>query len=69
METEEIIVPSGIKIGHFNDDFTGVTVIMSEKGCVAGVDVRGGAPGTRENDLLRPEKGMEKVKAGVRAGG
>ena len=47
METEEIIVPSGIKIGHFNDDFTGVTVIMSEKGCVAGVDVRGGAPGTR----------------------
>ena len=69
METEEIIVPSGIKIGHFNDDFTGVTVIMSEKGCVAGVDVRGGAPGTRETDLLRPEKAMEKINAVVLAGG
>ena len=66
---EEIIVPSGIKIGHFNDEYTGVTVIMSEKGCVAGVDVRGGAPGTRETDLLRPEKAMEKINAVVLSGG
>ena len=66
---EEIIVPSGIEIGHFNDEYTGVTVIMSEKGCVAGVDVRGGAPGTRETDLLRPEKAMEKINAVVLSGG
>ena len=57
---EEIIIPSGIKIGSYNDDYTGVTVVMCEKGAVAGVDVRGGAPGTRETDLLRPEKAMEK---------
>ena len=35
---EEIIIPSGIKIGSYNDDYTGVTVIMCEKGAVAGVD-------------------------------
>lgn len=66
---EEIIIPSGIKVGHFNDDYTGVTVIMSEKGAVAGADVRGGAPGTRETDLLKPEKAMEKINAVVLAGG
>lgn len=66
---EEIIIPSGIKIGSYNDDYTGVTVIMCEKGAVAGVDVRGGAPGTRETDLLRPEKAMEKINAVVLSGG
>ena len=66
---EEIIIPSGIKIGSYNDDYTGVTVIMCEKGAVAGADVRGGAPGTRETDLLKPEKAMEKINAVVLAGG
>ncbi len=46
----------GIKIGHAQnlDAVTGCTVIISEKGAVVGVDVRGGAPGTRETDLLDP---------------
>ena len=67
--TEEVIIPAGIKIGSCNDDYTGVTVIMCEKGAVAGADVRGGAPGTRETDLLKPEKAMEKINAVVLAGG
>ena len=47
---------AGLKVGHFTDTRrpTGCTVILAEEGAVAGVDVRGAAPGTRETDLLRP---------------
>lgn len=48
---------------------TGCTAILSPGGAVAGVDVRGGAPGTRETDLLRPENTIEKVHAVSLAGG
>lgn len=65
----KITVPKGIKIGHCNDDYTGVTVVLCEKGCVCGADVRGGAPGTRETDLLRSEKAAQKVHAVVLTGG
>ena len=46
----------GILVGHFTDSRrpTGCTVVLVEKGAVAGVDVRGSAPGTRETDLLEP---------------
>src|SRR5262245_27427260 len=46
----------GIKVGHFTDSRrpTGCTVLLCEAGAVAGVDVRGSAPGTRETDLLDP---------------
>ena len=64
----KITIPSGFKIGHANDDYTGVTVILS-KGAVAGCDCRGGGPGTRETDLLRPEKAMRKINAVVLTGG
>jgi len=64
----KITIPSGFKIGHFNDDYTGTTVILS-KGAVAGCDCRGGGPGTRETDLLRPEKAMQKINAVVLTGG
>ncbi len=64
-----IIIPKGIKVGHAENDHTGVTVILSEKGCAAGVDVRGNAPGTRETDLLRPEKAVQKINAVVLSGG
>lgn len=64
----QITIPSGFKIGHYNDDYTGVTVILS-KGAVAGCDCRGGGPGTRETDLLRPEKAMQKINAVVLTGG
>lgn len=65
----KIVIPKGIKVGHAQDEFTGVTVILSEKGCAAGVDVRGNAPGTRETDLLRPEKAVQKINAVVLSGG
>lgn len=52
----EVRIPSGFKIGHYDDEYTGVTVILSENGATGGVDCRGGAPGTRETDLLHNEK-------------
>jgi len=65
----KIVIPSGFRIGHFEDDFTGVTAILAKNGAVAGCDQRGGAPGTRETDLLRPEKMMGKINAVVLSGG
>ena len=61
----------GIEVGHAqdNDALTGCTVILCQKGAVAGVDVRGGAPGTRETDLLNPINLVQKVHAIVLAGG
>jgi L-aminopeptidase/D-esterase-like protein len=61
----------GIKVGHFTDTRrpTGCTVILYERGAVAGVDVRGSAPGTRETDLLRPTNLVDKVHAIVLSGG
>jgi L-aminopeptidase/D-esterase-like protein len=61
----------GIEVGHAQDDaaLTGCTVILCRKGAVAGVDVRGSAPGTRETDLLNPINLVEKVQAVLLAGG
>ncbi len=61
----------GIEVGHAQNEeaLTGCTVILCRKGAVAGVDVRGGAPGTRETDLLNPVNLVEKVHAIVLAGG
>ena len=61
----------GIEVGHAQDEeaLTGCTVILCRKGAVAGVDVRGGAPGTRETSLLDPVNVVEKVHAIVLAGG
>jgi len=62
---------SGIEVGQAQDDeaLTGCTVVLCRKGAVAGVDVRGSAPGTRETDLLDPVNLVEKVHAVVLAGG
>jgi L-aminopeptidase/D-esterase-like protein len=62
---------SGIKVGHYTDKkaVTGCTVILCEQGAVAGVDVSGSSPGTRETDLLRPGNLVEKVQAVVLSGG
>jgi L-aminopeptidase/D-esterase-like protein len=62
---------SGIEVGQAQDDeaLTGCTVVLCRKGAVAGVDVRGSAPGTRETDLLNPVNLVEKVHAVVLAGG
>jgi L-aminopeptidase/D-esterase-like protein len=61
----------GIEVGHAQNEeaLTGCTVILCRKGAVAGVDVRGGAPGTRETDLLSPINMVEKVHAILLAGG
>jgi L-aminopeptidase/D-esterase-like protein len=61
----------GIKVGHhtLTERPTGCTVILTEQGAVAGVDVRGSAPGTRETDLLDPEKTVDRVHAIVLSGG
>jgi L-aminopeptidase/D-esterase-like protein len=58
-------------VGQADDEaaLTGCTVILCRKGAVGGVDVRGGAPGTRETDLLDPLNLVEKVHAVLLAGG
>ncbi|MEY8000983.1 P1 family peptidase [Clostridium sp. Mt-5] len=48
---------------------TGCTVVICENGAVAGVDVRGGSPGTRETDLLNPVNLVDRIHAVVLAGG
>lgn len=63
------IIPEGFLLGHCNDDYTGVSVILALDGAVGGVDVRGCAPGTRETALLSPEKTVSVVHAAVLAGG
>ncbi len=61
----------GIKVGHAQDldALTGVTVILCEDGAVAGMDQRGGAPGTRETDAMKPMHLVQKAHAIVLAGG
>ena len=61
----------GFQIGHAQDiqALTGCTVIICEAGAVAGVDQRGGAPGTRETDALRPMHLVERAHAVLLAGG
>jgi L-aminopeptidase/D-esterase-like protein len=62
---------AGIIVGHYTDRAaaSGVTVMICEAGAVAGVDVRGAAPGTRETDLLEPANLVDKVQAIVLSGG
>ena len=62
---------AGVLVGHAGDDraATGCTVVLCEGGATAGVDVRGGAPGTRETDLLNPVNLVDKIHAVCLAGG
>ena len=62
---------AGVKVGHFTDTRrpTGCTVVLVEAGATCGVDVRGGAPGTRETDLLDPVNLVQQVHAVVLSGG
>lgn len=61
----------GILAGHATlaKGGTGCTVIICPKGATGGVDVRGGAPATRETDLLRPEETVDVLHAVVLSGG
>ncbi len=69
--SNSIIDVPGIEVGHAQDEqaLTGCTAILCRKGAVGGVDVRGGAPGTRETDLLDPVNLVQKVHALLLAGG
>ncbi|MGD2144952.1 MAG: P1 family peptidase, partial [Anaerolineae bacterium] len=71
MRRETITAVPGVCVGHATDrnGLTGCTVVLCEEGAVGGVDQRGGAPGTRETDLLRPLHTVETVHAVLLAGG
>ena len=61
-----------LKVGHWTDAArgTGCTVVLApDDGAVAGAEVRGSAPGTRETDLLRPTALVERINAICLAGG
>lgn len=60
-----------IKVGHGQDleGGTGLSIILPDPGNTAGVDVRGGAPGTRETDLLNPLNQVSEVSSIILSGG
>src|SRR4051812_50122800 len=62
---------AGIEAGHWSDleALTGCTVVLCRAGAIAGVAVRGAAPGTRETDLCRPGTVGERGHAIVLGGG
>ena len=64
---------AGISVGHYQRVGrgwrTGTTAIIARHGATAGVDVRGGGPGTRETDLLRPENLIQQVHGICLTGG
>ncbi|HOD54238.1 MAG TPA: P1 family peptidase [Candidatus Cloacimonadota bacterium] len=61
----------GIKLGHAQSEKggTGCSVVIAESGATGGVAVRGGAPGTRETDLLNPMELVQTIHAVVLSGG
>ena len=64
-------LPAGVSAGHWTDPVgrTGCTVVVAPGGAVAGVDVRGGAPGTLGTDALRPGRLVERAHAILLTGG
>ena len=71
MNRSAITDVAGIEVGHFTDARrpTGCTVVIAREGAIAGVDVRGAAPGTRETDLLAPTNLVDCVHGILLAGG
>lgn len=72
MSTDSLVDIAGLQVGHFTDARrpTGCSVVLcGADGAVCGVDQRGGAPGTRETDLLRPGHAVERVHAVLLTGG
>lgn len=62
---------AGLEAAHYTDlaNATGCTVVLCRAGAAGGVDVRGGSPGTRETDLLRPMRRVDRVHGIVLSGG
>lgn len=71
MKQIDITDIEGIKVGHADNQQakTGCTVVICEEGAAGGVDVRGGAPGTRETDLLDPTNLVDRIHAVLLSGG
>ncbi len=71
MTNDTLTAVPGIKVGHYTDlkAITGCTVVRCPPGTVGGVDVRGGAPGTRETDLLQAHNLVAEVTAVALSGG
>lgn len=71
METVNFSAIPGLQVGHAQDieAVTGCTVVLLPQGAVCGVDQRGGAPGTRETDLLRPMHWVQQAHAILLTGG
>jgi D-aminopeptidase len=61
----------GLTVGHADDAklASGVTAVLFDEAAVASADVRGGAPGTRDTDLLAPEESVERIDAITLSGG
>ena len=72
LENQSLTALPGVRVGHWTNQLarTGCTVILLPKGgAVASVEVRGGAPGTRETALLEPEKSVKQIHALLFSGG
>ncbi len=71
MMNDTLTAVPGIKVGHYTDldAITGCTVVRCPPGTIGAVDVRGGAPGTRETDLLQAHNLVEEVTAIALSGG
>lgn len=71
MNNDSLTRIAGLQVGHFTHARrpTGCTVVLTPQGAVAAVDVRGGAPGTRETDLLSPSNSVQHVHGLVLSGG
>jgi L-aminopeptidase/D-esterase-like protein len=67
----EAMLPQGVAVGNAQDDAskTGCTAIICPKGAMGGVTVYGGAPATRETDLLKSENSVQAINAVVLSGG
>ncbi|MFP4200755.1 MAG: P1 family peptidase [Clostridia bacterium] len=66
-----IVDVPGVKVAHHTneDEGTGLTVLVFPEGSTGSVEIRGGAPGTRETDLLRPENTVDAIDAILLTGG
>lgn len=60
---------AGVRVGHCTGDRTGVTVVLLPSGSVGSAELRGGAPATRELDVLDPLRTVARVDAVVFSGG
>lgn len=69
--TNSILDVAGLTVGHAHDRRlgSGVSVVVADRPSVASVHVMGGAPGTRDTDLLAPEETVERIDALVLSGG